>query len=200
MKIVDVKTSERCISLDEETATFLTESNKVKEFQKEQFDKHQVMIDQELTDPRNIWIVCEKSKIYNAEQELGGLADEKKIASCEFKTKDPLELRFLREHCWDKIKEKEKSCKAEGVVVRDINYDSLKVKGTRAGRNEMMNFLKGLAKKIDFKVCLVFFPTVESDFRKWSKYGISAQLKCASSHLASELLQQADIRIRSHGL
>ena len=177
LETVDVKTSEKFISLDEKTVMFLKESNKLQEFKKEQFDKHQVMIDPELTDLRNIWIVCEKSKIPNAEQELKSLTDEKKIDSCDFTSQEPMEFCFLMEHCWDDIKEKEKGCKAEGVIVFDMDtkHDSLKVKGTKAGRNEMINFLKGLTKNIDSTVCSsfmlisVFMPTFESDSRRMSK-------------------------------
>ena len=183
LKTVDVKTSEKFISLEEETVMFLKESNKLQEFKKEQFDKHQVMIEPELTDLRNIWIVCEKSKIHNAEKELRGLTDEKKIDSCDFTTQEPMEFRFLMEHCWDDIKEKEKSCKAEGVIVFDIKHDSLKVKGTKAGRDEMINFLKRLVNNIDSKVCIAFVLTVVlmskfySVFRRMSYSPLHGQLK-----------------------
>ena len=156
LKIVVTKTSEKCVKIDEETAAFLSKSNKLKEFKKEQFDKHQVLIDQELTDPNNIWIVCEKSKIDNAEQELASLTDEKKIASCTFRPADSMKLRFLREHYWAKIKEKESNCKAEGVAVLDIDAESFEVKGTKTGRNDMISFLQGLAGNVDFKVCMFF--------------------------------------------
>ena len=69
---------------------------------------------------------------------------------------DPMYHRFLREHCWGKIKEKEKSCNAEGVVVLDIDDNSLKVKGAKAGKNEMMVFLRELVKAVDFKVGRLF--------------------------------------------
>ena len=152
MKIFDNQTSQKCITVDEETTTFLSKSNKLQEFKKEQFDKHQVLIDPELADTRNIWIVCEKSKIDNAEQELTSLTVENKISNSTFRAMDPTKVRFLKEHCWDMIKEKEKSCKAEGVLVLDIDANSLEVKGTKAGRNEIMNFLQELAKSVDFKV------------------------------------------------
>ena len=64
-----------------------------------------------------------------------------------------MEVRFLKEHCWVKIKKKEQSCKAEGVVVLDIDVNSLEVKGTKAGRNEMMVFLNELTGNIVSKVC-----------------------------------------------
>ena len=116
------------------------------------------MIDPELTDPRNICIVCEKSKINNAEHELANLIDKNKISSCTFEPMDSTELRFLREHCWGKIKQKEKSYKAEGVVViMDNDVNSLKVKGTKRGRSEMMIFLKEMTENIHFKVGKFFF-------------------------------------------
>ena len=152
MKIVDTKTSQKCITVDEETATFLSKSNKLQGFKKEQFDKRQVLINPELPNPLNIWIVCEKPKIDHAEQELTSLTIGNKISSCTFRAVDPTKVRFLREHCWDKIKGKEKSCNAEGVVVLDIDAYALEIKGTNAGRNEMMNFLQELTKSVDFKV------------------------------------------------
>ena len=115
-----------------------------------------MLIDPELADPGNIWIVGEKSKIKNAEKELKRLINRNKILSSIFTSMDPMYHRFLREHCWDIIKEKEKSCNAEGVVVLDINANSLKVKGTKAGKNEMMVFLRELVKAVDFKVGRLF--------------------------------------------
>ena len=154
--IIHTKTSEKCIRVDEETACFLAKSNKLQEFKKEQVDQHQVLIDQELADPCNIWIVCEKSKMNNAEQELTNLTDEKKIASSKFRTMDPMKVRFLREHCWGKIKEKEHSCKAEGITVQEIDSDSLEVKGTQAGRKDMIFILEKLAGNVHFKVRISF--------------------------------------------
>ena len=148
------KTSEKCKTVDAETASFLTKSNKLQEVQKEQFDKHQVLIDHELTDPCNIWIVCEESKMKKAENELDSLTDEKKIVSGIFKPTDRMKVRFIKEHHYDKIKEKEKSWKDEGVAVLDVDSDSLEIKGTRAGRKEMINFLQKLADNVDFKVCV----------------------------------------------
>ena len=123
---------------------------------KEQFDKHQVLINPDIADPRNIWIVCEKSKMKNAKQALTSLIDENEISSCKFGLVDPMKVRFLRERCWDKIKKKEESCKAEGVVVLDIDANSLEVKGIKAGRKKMMIFLQELARKIDSRVCRFF--------------------------------------------
>ena len=123
------------------------------------FDKDQVLIDQELTDNCKIWIVCEESKMTNAEQELTSLTDEKQITSSTFKPMDSIKIRFLKEHCWGKIKEKEKSFKAEGVVVLQSYSDSLEVKGTKKGRLDMITYLDKLAGNIYIKVCfvLVFF-------------------------------------------
>ena len=95
--------------------------------------------------------------MYNADQELAKLIDENMIRSCTFRPMDPTKVRFLREQCWDKIKEKEKSCKAEGVVVLDNHVNSLEVKGTKTGRNEMMCFLQEMAENFYFKVSRFFF-------------------------------------------
>jgi hypothetical protein len=67
---------------------------------------------------------------------------------------DPMKVRFLREHCWDRIrgKENQKSCKAEGVAVLEIDSGSLEVKGTKAGRKEMIIFLEKLAANVYSKV------------------------------------------------
>ena len=157
LKIVDTKTSEKCITVDEETAKFLTTSNKVQEFKKEQFDKHQVLINPELADPRNIWIVCETSKISNAEKDLRSLTDEKAIGTSTFKPMDAMKIRFLREHRWGMIKEKEKSYKAEGVTVSKNDDDHFfEIKGTKAGRANMIMYLEGLAGIVNFKVCFFF--------------------------------------------
>ncbi|CAB4043160.1 Hypothetical predicted protein, partial [Paramuricea clavata] len=153
INIVQTKTLEKCIKVDKETASLLKKSEKLQEFKRRQFEKNQVMIDPELAESCNIWIVCEKSKMDKAEEEVTSLADEKKIISRKFKFMDPMRVRFLKQHCWDKIKEKEHRCKAEGVVVVDSGYsdDSLVVKGTKAGRNEMISFLKNLGRSVDFK-------------------------------------------------
>jgi hypothetical protein len=152
LKFVLAKTSENSISVDEETASFLAKSDKLQEFKKEQFDKHQVLVDSELVDTCNIWIVCEKSKMNNAKQELTRLTDEMKIERCKFIPMDPMKIRFLKEHCWSRIKEKEGSYKAEGVAVLEIDSGSLEVKGTKAGRKEMLTFLSDLAGQIDYQV------------------------------------------------
>ena len=151
-----VKASEKFKQVDEETASFLTKSDKLQEFMKEQFDKHQVLIGQKLTDPCDIWIVCEDSKMSNAEHELTNITDELKIESSTFKPIDPMKVRFLKEHCWDKIKEKEHSRKAEGVVVIDGGSDSLEIKGTKAGIKELLTFLEDLAGKVNSKVRMSF--------------------------------------------
>ena len=156
--IVQTKTSEKCIKVDKETASFLAKSNKLQEFKREEIEKNQVLIDQELADPCNIWIVCEESKMKNAENELACLTDEKKITSCTFKPMDPMKVRFLKDHCWDRIRGKEiqKSCKAEGVAVLEIDSGSFEVKGTQAGRKEMIFFLEKLAGNVNFKVRMSF--------------------------------------------
>ena len=92
----------------------------------------------------------------NAEKELTSLTDAKKITSSTFRPLDPMKVRFLKEHCWDKIKEKECSRKAEGVVVVANGNNSLEVKGTQKGRKEMITFLQNLAEKVNFKVSLSF--------------------------------------------
>ena len=109
------------------------------------------MIDLDLADPRNILIVCENSKIDNTEQELTSLIDENKITNCKFNPIDPMKICFLRQHFWDEIKEKEKSCMAEGVVIQEVNAD-LEIKGTKAGRYDMIIFLTKLTAKVDCKV------------------------------------------------
>ena len=109
------------------------------------------MIDSKFTDPRDIWIVCEKSKIDNAEQELTSLIDENKITSSKFNPIDPMKVCFLRQHYWEEIKEKEKRFMAEGVVVQEVNAD-LEIKGTKAGKYDMIIFLTILAAKVDCKV------------------------------------------------
>ena len=175
-KVVDEKTSETCIKVDKETATFLSKSEKLQKFKKEQFDKNQVMIDLEHADTANIWIVCEKSKIDDAEQELASFIDKNKITSYKFSTIDPMKVRFLREHCWDKIKEKEENCKAEGVVVCEINAESFEVKGTKAGRSEMEIFLAIQAGKVDYKVTYSFIRFFGSADNRNNRYFYGADI------------------------
>ena len=92
----------------------------------------------------------------NAEKELTNLTDEKKIGSRKFRPMDPMKVRFLGEHCWGEIKEKEKSCKAEGIAVQQIDSDSLEVKGSQAGRKDMIFFLEKLVGNVHFKVRISF--------------------------------------------
>lgn len=146
------KTSEKSIEVDDETAKFLAKSEKLQKFKKAQFDKHQVLIEEELTSPCKFWIVCEQSKISSVENDLMDLIKEKKIEISKFTTTDPMKIRFLKEHCWDKIKEKETSCEVEGVVVSKIESYSLEIKGTNAGRKEVITFLETLAEKVELKV------------------------------------------------
>ena len=88
----------------------------------------------------------------NAEQELTSLTDEKMIGSSTFKPMDAMKVHFLRKHYWDRIKLIERRDKAEGVVVLDEDADSFKIKGTKAGRANMILFLEILAADIDCKV------------------------------------------------
>ena len=88
----------------------------------------------------------------DAEQELTSLTDEKKITISSFKPMDPMKVRFLKQHCWSKIKEKEQSCKADGVVVVDSGNSSFEVKGTQEGRKAMIFYLEDLARKVNSKV------------------------------------------------
>ncbi len=90
----------------------------------------------------------------NAEEELTSLTVAKKIASSTFRPIDPMKVRFLKEHCWGKIKEKERSCRSEGVLVTAGDNNSLEVKGTQEGRKEMITFLPNLAEKVNSKVRL----------------------------------------------
>ena len=93
-----------------------------------------------------------QSNICNADQELTSLSNEKMIGSSTFRPIDAMKGRFLREHCWGKIKEKEKSYKAEGVVILDINASSFEIKGTKASRADMIMYLEGLAGNVNCKV------------------------------------------------
>ena len=147
---VFAKTSEKCKKVDEEKSSVLAKSDKLQEFKKEQFDKHQVLIDPELTDPSNIWIVCEESKMNNAEQDLTNFIDKMKIESYTFQPIDPMKVRFLKKHCWDIIKN---SCKAKGVIVAVDGEDSLIIKGIQlAGIETMKAFLENLAGNVNSKV------------------------------------------------
>ena len=148
---------EKCFKVDKETGRFLSTSTKLHQFKKEQFDKHQVFIEPELADPCSIWIVCEKSKMSNAEKQLKSLTDKNRITSCTFEPTDLMKVRFLREYCWGKIQKKETRFKIEGVVVLDINAGSFVVKGTEAGINDMVIFLNELAGNIVCKVCTLSF-------------------------------------------
>jgi hypothetical protein len=67
-----------------------------------------------------------------------------------------MKVRFLRDHCWGEIKEKERSCNAEGIDVQEIVSDSLEVKGTQTGRKDMIIFLAKLAGNVKFKVRISF--------------------------------------------
>ena len=162
--IVHLKTTEQCVKVDKETAKVLVKSEKLQKFQKEKFEKEQVLVDQELINPCNIWIVCENSKMGNVEQELTSLIDEKKILIQTFKPVDRMKVRFLKEHCYPDIKAKERSLEKEGVVVTKTGSDSLEVTGTPAGRKEMILFLEKLAGNIDFKVCTCIYENTQQSF------------------------------------
>ena len=158
LEIADAKVLEKCITVDEETASFLSKSNKLQEFKNEQLEKHQVWIYPEPTDPRNMWIFCKKSKVNNAKQELISFINENTIGSSTFKPMDGMKVRFLKEQRWDKIKEKERSYKDECVTVcEDDAGNTLEVKGTKKGRTDMIMFLEGLAANVYCKVCWFFF-------------------------------------------
>lgn len=141
--------------IDKETASYLTNSGKLQELKKEQFEKYQVYLDPQGSDPCNVWIVCDKAKMDNAEKELTRFIEEKKIASSTFKPMDPMKFRFLNAYCRSKIKKEESRCKAEGVVVQ-IATDSFEIKGTQQGRRIMTLFLKNLDGKVESKVRFVF--------------------------------------------
>ena len=93
-----------------------------------------------------------QSNICNADQELTSLSNEKMIGSSTFRPIDAMKGRFLREHCWGKIKEKEKSYKSEGVVILNINANSFEIKGTKASRADMIMYLEGLVGNVNCKV------------------------------------------------
>ena len=152
MDIVFAKTSEKLKKVDVDTADFLAKSEKLKRFKKEQFDNNQVFVNQELANPRKIYIVCEESKMNNAEQDLKILTEEMKIRNRTYEPPDLMKLRFLKGHCWNRITEKEKSLKAEAVAVICYHDNSLQVKGTRKGREEMITFLDDLVKTVTSKV------------------------------------------------
>ena len=90
-------------------------------------------------------------------EKLTSLTNEKTIGFSPYKPSDLMKLSFLRKHYWDVIKEKEKSYKAEGVVVLDNDTNSLEVMGTKAGRDQMIFFLKTQALKVTCKVCIFIF-------------------------------------------
>ena len=146
---------EKCIyASNKETGIFLSHSTKFQEFKNKQFENHQVLIDQETANPRNVWIVCEQSQMTKAEGAVRCFLQEQKISSQKFLGKDPIKFRFLKEHCWDKIKEKESNSKSEGVIVQIDPKDSgsFELKGTDSGRKDMNDFLCELERKVIFKV------------------------------------------------
>ena len=79
------------------------------------------------------------------------------MGSSSFRSIGPMKLRFLREHCWTEIKKKENICKEECVTVSNVDKNSFEIKGTNAGRDEMIMFLTGLAANVDCEVCWLLF-------------------------------------------
>ena len=153
MDVISVKTSEKHIQVDEETASYLESLDKMQKFEEEQFDKHQVLVETEYNNPCNIWIVCERSKINNATQKLTSFIDENKIASSIFETMDPMKVRFLKDNCWELIKMKANAFRSEGVKVFDRASNWLEVIGTLAGRKELLFYLGKCAARVVDKVC-----------------------------------------------
>ena len=155
--IVYAKTSEKCITneIDEKTRIFMEKSyNRLQEFKREQFEKHQVLIDI-VNNPCTIWITGEISKMVNAERDAVSLIDKMRIHSCAL-TIDPLKLRFLTNHLWSSTTEKIISCEAEGVSVDDIGSGYLEITGTEEGRKEMITFLGKLIGNVKNKVCILW--------------------------------------------
>lgn len=148
--IVKTKTSEKCVEVDEKTAKVLAKSEKLQEFKNEMCSK-QVLID--LTDPCNIWMVCERFRISDVERELRSVTNEKRISREIFRLKDPMKVRFLREHCFEtQIIKNEKRLEKEGVAVTKTGSNTIEVSGTPVGRKQMIELLNYLSGKIDFRV------------------------------------------------
>ena len=150
IELVYAGMSEKCGNIDNETASFLLKSAKVKEFKKEQLDQHQVLIS---IDSCKIWIVCEESKMTSAEKELTSFLNKNKMGSSTFGPIDQRKFRFLKEHCWNKVIKKVQRCKAEGVVVKN-DIDSIEIKGTQTGRTDMITFLEMQTQNVLSMVCI----------------------------------------------
>ena len=154
MDVVSAKTSEKHIQVDEETASYLESLGKIRKFEEQQFDKHQILIETEHNNPCNIWIVCERSKINNATQELTSFIDKNKIASSIFETVDPMKVRFLKDHCRELIEMKANAFQSEVVTVFDQVSNWLEVIGTLADRKQMLFYLGKCAARVVDKVCM----------------------------------------------
>ncbi|XP_046856560.1 uncharacterized protein LOC124449656 [Xenia sp. Carnegie-2017] len=160
VEIIKLKTSEKLVKIDEETGKFLAESDHLSTFIKEQLNKNKVFICTELVNPDSIWIICEESKMNDAEQDLRNLIAGKKIGNVAFKPEISAKVRFLQEHCWDKIMNKKQKLKNEGVdVEKTADAKSLRVKGTPKGKKKMIEFLDKKAERINSKTFL--FPNRE---------------------------------------
>ena len=126
---------------------------RLQEFKREQFEKHQVLIDI-VNNPCTIWMTGEMPKMNRAVREVASLIDKMRIQSCGVRI-DPLKMCFLRAHMWSTITEKAISCNAEGVDVNDIGSGYLEITGTQAGRNDMITFLEELSENVEHKVCIL---------------------------------------------
>ena len=125
-----------------------SKSENLQEFKNEQLQIPDLILIREIIEPL----------MSNSNQVLERLIDERAIESSTFKPMDTMKVRFLSQHCWDKIKEKERSYKGEGVVVSKADdANSLEVKGTKKGRSDMIMVLGELAGKVDTMVCWFFF-------------------------------------------
>ncbi|XP_046856440.1 uncharacterized protein LOC124449537 isoform X2 [Xenia sp. Carnegie-2017] len=163
VEIIKSKTSEKLVKIDEETGKFLAKSDHLLTFTKDQLNKNKVLICTELANPDNIWIICEESKMKDAEQDLRNLIAEKKIEDGVFKPVISAKVRFLQEHRWDKIMSKMQELKNEGVdVEKTADENSLRVKGTPKGKKKMIEYLDKKAGGINSKT----FPLSKPGMKK----------------------------------
>ena len=131
----------------------MAKSDHLLTFTEEQLNKNKVLISTELANPDNIWIICEESKMKDAEQDLRKLIAENKIDNRVFKPEISAKVRFLQEHRWDKIMNKMQELKNEGVdVEKTADANSLRVKGTPKGKKKMIEYLDKKAGGINSKV------------------------------------------------
>ena len=140
--------------MDIKTASYLTKSGKIQKFTDEQFEKHQVLVEPEHNNHCNIWIVCEKSKMNNAIQELTTLINENKIESTTYKV-TPMNASFLKRYDWRIIKTMENYLDTQDVSVIECGNDSFEVTGTMVSRNEMLHYLEKRAARVVEKVSYV---------------------------------------------